>query len=94
MYLEILSKTVEAYLMPEQKAIPKIEIKLTPFIYKTLQLELNSIIKFNTEVPIEEVKIIEIKIYGRTISIMNTNELDAKFEIELVKALANKGTIT
>lgn len=93
MYLEILSKTIEAYLA-EGKALVKIEIKLTPFIYKTLQLELNSIIKFNTEVPIEEIKMNEIKIHERTISIIDTNELDRKFEIELVKALANKGTIT
>lgn len=90
MYIEILNKTVEAYL--KGKPVLSIEIKLTPFIYKTIQLELNSILKFNTTVPIEEIEINHIKLYDRTVTLVNSKELDGVFEIELIKAFANKGT--
>jgi hypothetical protein len=94
MYLEILNNVVADYLAPKEKAVAAIVIHLTPFIYKTLQDELNSVIKFNTEVPIQYIKADSIIIHERTVKIDSNEKLDEKFERRMVEALAIKGTNT
>jgi hypothetical protein len=89
MYLEILEKAVLDYV--DKKNTGTITITLTPFIYKTLQLEMNSKLKINTQVPIEEVGFATIKLHGRTVTIRNDKELDANFEIHLVEKLSELG---
>jgi hypothetical protein len=88
MYLEILEKAVADYLSPANSAtVKEIIIKLTPFLYKTLQLEINSIVKLNTLVPIEELGIMSIKLHKRTITIEKSNTLDGKFELYMVEKM-------
>jgi hypothetical protein len=92
MYLEILSKVVEDYLK-DAKPNPSLIIHLTPNIYKALQDELNSVIHFDTQVPIQTVKVESIVIHERTVKIDSNDKLDDKFEKRLIEALANKGII-
>lgn len=96
MYLDLLNETVIEHLDNQKKVKEQIVIKLTPFIYKTLLLELNNIAKFKTEVPIEFVEFNAIKLHGRSIKIESSNELDYIFEVKMVAKMlqlnALKGT--
>lgn len=96
MYLEILSDTVANYLQNSSKATDSIladGIHLTPRIYEMFHLELNDVIKLNTEVPIEYITADSIKIQGRTVKIVKGSTLDAKFEFFLTNKLAELNAI-
>lgn len=87
MYIEILHEVVQEILSKEGDKKVAISIELTPFIYKTLQYEMNFICKFNTEVPIESVNFHSVTLYGRTITISSGKELNDKFEMKMVERL-------
>lgn len=88
MYIEILAECVTDYRSKEKdNSHNNIVINLTPRIYKALQSELNSICKFTTEVPIEEVTFTSIKIHGRTIRIESNEKLDQYYEERIVDKL-------
>ena len=85
MYLEILHEVVNEYLIKDIKT--PITIELTPFIYQTLQFELNSVCKLNTDVPIESITFASLVLYGRTITIISGKELNDRFERKMVEKL-------
>lgn len=85
MYLEILHEVVNEYLSKDVKT--PITIELTPFIYDTLQLEMNDICKLKTEVPVESIRFTSIVLYGRTITVVSGKELNDKFERKMVEKL-------
>lgn len=87
MYVEILHDVVAIYLAQEGDKKSPITIELTPFIYKTLQFELNDICSFRTEVPIESAKFESLVFMGRSVKIMNGKELNDKFEMKMVERL-------
>lgn len=87
MYLEIINDAVVHYLDGNKSKEPII-IKLPSFLYKTVQLELNSICEFNTTVPIEGAGFMSITLQGRTITLERSDTLDPLVEIEIVKRLS------
>jgi hypothetical protein len=88
MYLEILHDVVAEILANDKEKSKPIEIHLTPLIYETLQLELNDIITFKTDAPIEEIHITEIKFYERGVTLVKSNLLNTRFERKLIAKLA------
>jgi len=88
MYIEILHEVVAEYLAKEGDKKSVITIELTPFIYKTLQLEINSISTFNTTVPIEGFTFSSLIFYKRSVTIINGKTLDDTFERKMVEQLA------
>jgi hypothetical protein len=89
MYVEILHEVVGEYLAKEnEKNKSPIHIELTPFIYKSLQLELNDICKFKTPIPIASFTFESISMYNRSVTIVKGKELNERFEIKMVERLA------
>jgi hypothetical protein len=87
MYLDILHDVLKEQLESEKDKKLPISIELTPFIYETLQLELNDICKFRTEVPIESVNFFSIVMYGRSVKLVSGKELNSRFERKIVEKL-------
>ena len=87
MYIEILHDVVNEILSKEGDKKQPINIELTPFIYYTLQLEMNDVCKLNTVVPIESISFTAIMLYGRTITVTSGKQLNDKFERKMVEKL-------
>lgn len=85
MYLEILHDAVAEYLKDEKASKQPIELKLTPELYKMVQIELNGITTFNTEVPIEGADYSSIKLYQRGIKLILSDQIDSKVERALLR---------
>lgn len=93
MYLEIIHQIVGEILADEKQAKSPITIQLTPTIYNAFQTELNDVICFITETPIEGFNADSIVIYKRTITIKQGLELDSRVEKKIVAELAKKSEI-
>lgn len=87
MFIEILNNVVRDIIAAEGNKKELLEIKLTPFIYKSVQLELNDKCKFKTEVPIESVEFMSVTFYKRSIKLTSCGELDSKFEKRMVEEM-------
>jgi len=88
MYIEILQNTAVEILSDDSSKKSLIEIKLTPSIYGAMQNEFNNIMNITTEVPIEYVVIESVTLYGRSIKLSRSNELNSIFEKYIVKYLS------
>jgi hypothetical protein len=90
MYLDILHRTIGHHIDEQNASKNKkpIIIKLTPILYESIQGELNTAFKRNTDLPITQVKYTEFMVYDRTITIELNTALDIHFERELVTELA------
>lgn len=93
MYLEIIHQIVGEILADEKQAKSSITIQLTPTIYNAFQTELNDVICFITETPIEGFNADSIIMYKRTITIKSGTELDTRVEKKIVAELAKKSEI-
>lgn len=93
MYLEIIHQIVGEILADEKQAKSSITIQLTPTIYNAFQTELNDVICFITETPIEGFNADSIIMYKRTITIKQGPELDSRVEKKIVAELAKKSEI-
>jgi hypothetical protein len=90
MYLEIIHNIVGEILADEKQAKSPITIQLTPTIYNAFQTEINKVICFITETPIEGFTAESIVMYKRTITIKPGTELDSRIEKKIVEELAKK----
>lgn len=91
MYLEILSNTIVNYLK-ENKPLLNFGIVLTHHIYNEVIRELNEVISFKTEIPIQGVIVSSITIHEKVVKLSEGDKLDVKFELELISTLNKRTT--
>ena len=88
MYLEMLHEVVGEILNDDKEKLKSIEIALTPGIYDTLQMELNDIIRYDCEVPIEGIHAVSIILYKRSVTLIKSPNMHPRFENKVVGRLA------
>lgn len=94
MYLELIHAIVGEILADEKQSKSPIIIQLTPIIYNAFQTEINKVICFITETPIEGFTVESIVMYKRTVTIKQGAELDNRVEKKIVAELTKKSEVS